>query len=189
MPGPKANTAEVRDRAVEWVRASETAVTGATDTWTYYDGGDGAVWSQKQPSEWPPFAPMFIRGEDVIFPGSGENDTVAEWVHTTVSELNTIYREAGPEKGWLMVRNALGLTVAARIDSPLNIMEHAQWTKSEAQGDTTVLRGSVNRADLVGSDLPRGAVDRSRLVDPNRRGASRDVALTVSNADGAPVSG
>ena len=180
---------QVRDRAVEWIRSAETEAVGPHDRWVFYDGGESSNWEPEDLSDRYPFEPMFIEGSDYIFMGEAQNGVVSEWVHASIPRLNEIWQEAGPEKGWSMVRHALAFVVAARTASPLNMLERMQvLPEPEERENEVVVRGSVTRSDLVGSDLPVEALERSRVLDPTRQGAVRDIALTVSTDDGAPLS-
>ncbi|MHB1344934.1 MAG: hypothetical protein ACYCX3_11345 [Thermoleophilia bacterium] len=180
---------QVRDQAVEWIRSAETEAVGPHDRWVFYDGGESSNWEPEDLADRYPFEPMFIEGSDFIFMGEAENGVVSEWVHASNPRLNEIWQEAGPEKGYLMVRHALAFAAAARFASPLNVLERMQvLPEVEERENEVVVRGSVTTSDLVGSDLPVEALERSGALDPTLPGAVRDIVLTVSRDDGAPLS-
>ncbi len=180
---------QVRDRAIEWIRSAGTEAVGPHDRWVFYDGGESSNWEPEDLSDRYPFEPMFIEGSDYVFMGGAQNGVVTEWVHVSTPRLGEIWQEAGPEKGWLMVHQALAFATAARFGSPLNMLARMQvLPEFEEREDTVVVRGSVTTSDLVGSDLPVEALERSGALDSTRPGAVRDLVLTVSTADGAPLS-
>jgi|GEM_PF-3696861 len=180
---------QVRDRAVEWIRSAETEAVGPHDRWVFYDGGESSNWEPEDLADRYPFEPMFIEGSDFIFMGEAENGVVSEWVHASIPRVNEIWQEAGPEKGYLMVRHALAFAVAARTASPLNMLERMQvLPEVEERENEFVVRGSVTKSGLVGSDVPVEALERARAFDPTLPGAARDLVLTVSTDDGAPLS-
>lgn len=141
--------------------------------------------------EWWPFTPMWVDGDAYIFSAHGvlesaAGEYVGEYVCATPQAMTQIWELAGPEKGFLKLRTPLMFVLRARLQDPLRAMARfVPESVTETGEDTLVLRGSASTADLLGGDIPKGAIEQSLRA---QKDDPFEVALTVDAQTYEPIS-